>query len=98
MTRLVRGVQPATSLPTQGADQPGPLLLFLPTMPPTRVLPHVFPAQAIQPGQAQKPGRPDNAAEGKERRERKDIGQHHFLSTPRYRDRDPRTSPLTCVR
>ncbi|MGH7253739.1 MAG: hypothetical protein ACREIE_08075 [Nitrospiraceae bacterium] len=48
-------------------------------------MPHVFPAQAIEPGQAQKPGGPDNAAEGKEGRERQDIGQHHFSSTPRLR-------------
>jgi len=82
MTRLVRGVKPAASLPTQGTDQPGPLLLHLPAMPTTRALPHVFPVQAIEPGQAQKPGGPDNAAEGKERRERHDIAEHHFSSTP----------------
>jgi hypothetical protein len=64
MTFLMRGVKPATPLATQGTDQPGPILLRLPAVPTTRVLPHVFPVQAIQPEQAQKPGRPDNTREG----------------------------------
>lgn len=82
MILLVRGVKPATSLAAEGADEPGPFPHNLPAVPTTRVLPHVFLAQAIQPGQAQKPGGPDNAAEGEERHKRQDIGQHHFSSTP----------------
>ena len=82
MDRLVRGVKPATSLAAEGTDQPGPLLQHLPAMPTTRVLPHGLRAQAIQAGQAQEPGGSDNAAEGKERRERHDIAEHHFSLTP----------------